>query len=331
MRDCHEIYVKHAFFLLYFLWYSNGINFVREVKQMRKDLWKYIAALLLFGSNGIVASHIHLSSYEIVFLRSGIGGLALLLLFLLLRQKRNALRYKKEFVFLGLAGMAMGANWMFLYEAYQQVGVGTATLLCYCGPMIVMALGRIFFQEKLTKKKCIGFLAVFLGIVCINGQAFQEGKTLWGLFCGVMSAVMYAVLVIANKKAEHITGLENAVWQTVCSFLVVAVFLLSRQGISLEIPKGDWMPIVQLGLLNTGIGCYLYFSAMGRLSVQTVAICGYLEPLSAVVLSAVLLQEGMAPMQAAGAVLILGGAMYAELAGKRAREKTEETMEYIRI
>lgn len=283
---------------------------------MRKDFWKYIAGLLIFGSNGIVASHIHLSSYEIVYLRSGIGGVALVLFFLLMRQGCKALQYQKEFIFLALAGAALGCNWLFLYEGYQEIGVGTATLMCYCGPVIVMALGPVLFQEKLTRNKCLGFLAVFLGILCINGQAFQEGKTLWGLFCGAMAGVTYAVLVIFNKKAEHITGLENSMFQTICSFLVVAVFMLHQQGLAVDIPQGDWGPVLLLGLVNTGIGCYLYFSGISRLPVQTVAICGYLEPLAAVVLSAILLGEGMGVLQILGTVLILGGAIFAESKGK---------------
>ena len=96
---------------------------------MGKDFWKYITAVLIFGTNGIVASKIDLSSQEIVFLRAGIAGLILIALFLLLRKKSNALRYKREFGFLVIAGAATGANWLLLYEAFQQVGVGTGTLL----------------------------------------------------------------------------------------------------------------------------------------------------------------------------------------------------------
>lgn len=296
---------------------------------MGKDFWKYIISVLIFGTTGIIASNIQLPSQEIVFFRSGIAGLILVILFLLLRKECNALRYKREFGFLALAGAATGANWLLLYEAFQQVGVGTGTLLCYCGTVIVMALGPILFQEKLTREKCIGFLAVLTGLVCINGQALQEGKTFWGMLCGILSAVMFAVLVIANKKAPHITGVENPMWQITIAFLVVATFLLFRGGLPIQVPAGSWPYVLLLGGLS-GIGCYFYLSSMGRLPVQTVAICGYLEPFSAVVLSAILLQESMAPMQMAGAALILGGAMYAELAGKRVRKK-QKTEECVRI
>lgn len=139
----------------------------------------------------------------------------------------------------------MGGNWLFLYEAYQQIGVGTASLLCYCGPVIVMALAPILFHEKLTLHKCLGFLVVLVGVFLINGQAAQEEKTLWGLFCGGMF-------------------------------------------------------------------------------VQSVAVLGYLETFSAVVLSAVLLREGMSLLRLLGVGCILGGAMLAEMSGKKTRSSFSE-------
>lgn len=66
-----------------------------------------------------------------------------------------------------------------------------------------------------------------------------------------------------------------------------------------------------LGVVNTGIGCLLYFSAVAKLPVQTVAVVGYLEPLSAVVFSAALLGEAITPVRLMGAALIIGGAIFA--------------------
>ena len=70
--------------------------------------------------------------------------------------------------------------------------------------------------------------------------------------------------------------------------------------------------VLLLGIVNTGFGCWCYFSALGALPVQTVAVCGYLEPLSAVIFSALLLHERLTPLQITGACLIIGGALFAE-------------------
>lgn len=276
---------------------------------------KYTAALLLFGSNGVIAAGIALSSYEIVFLRTLIGSLLLIGLFIIMRGKFTIFKNIRQFAYLAASGAAMGASWMFLYEAYQQIGVSLSSLLYYCGPVIVMMLAPLLFREKLTRQKTAGFLAVLFGVILVNGQALFAETISIGLFCGAMSAVMYAVMVIFTKKAVHTNGLENPMMQLFFSFLTVAVFTWAVKGFAFEIAGEDILPILFLGAVNTGIGCYLYFSSIGRLDVQTVAVWGYLEPLSAVVFSVLLLGEVLVPVQIFGAVLLLGGAALGGLSG----------------
>jgi drug/metabolite transporter (DMT)-like permease len=154
---------------------------------------------------------------------------------------------------------------------------------------------------------------VLIGLFCVNKQALTEGRNTWGLVCGIASAVMYAFMVIFNKKAASIIGLENSTGQLIASFLTVAVFLGLKQGFSIHLPPGSLAPILFLGVVNTGLGCYFYFSSIGHLPVQTVAVSGYLEPLSALVFSAAFLGETLSIVQIAGAGLILGGAALGEL------------------
>ena len=284
---------------------------------MKRSYMKYFAALLLFGFNGIVASFIDLSSYEIVLLRTFIGSVLLIALFFLTRNKLTFYQYKNDSLFLLLSGIAMGTSWMFLYEAYAQIGVSIASLCYYCGPVIVMALSPLLFREKLTASRLCGFAAVLIGIILVNGSAFDGNGNLWGIFCGLMSAVMYAAMVICNKKAQRITGMENATLQLFVSFLTVFIFVLFKQGLTVHLHTKDIIPMLILGLFNTGIGCYFYFSSIGKLPVQTVAVCGYLEPLSAVVFSVIVLHETMLPIRILGAALIIGGAVSSELVKRK--------------
>ena len=279
---------------------------------MKASYLKYIFALLLFGSNGIVASLIHLSSYEIVLLRTLIGSLLLIAIFFITREKLTFYKYKTQSIFLAVSGIAMGTSWIFLYEAYDEIGVSLASLAYYCGPVIVMILSPFLFGEKLTRIKVCSFLVVLVGIFLVNGTAFENGVSVWGLACGLLSAICYSLMVMFNKKANDITGLENSMLQLFVAFLTVAIFVGIKQGYRMEIDTQSIIPILVLGLLNTGIGCYFYFSSIGKLPVQTVAICGYLEPLSAVLFSVIFLKETMLPIQIIGAVLIIGGAMLGE-------------------
>ena len=83
--------------------------------------------MLLFGLNGIVASHIALNSYEIVFLRTMIGSVLLIALFLLGKNQFHWKGHGRDVLLIALSGAAMGASWMFLYEAYQP----SASRPCY--------------------------------------------------------------------------------------------------------------------------------------------------------------------------------------------------------
>lgn len=273
---------------------------------------KYIAGLLLFGSNGIIASNIALSSSEIVLTRTLIGSAFLIVLFALSHGKLAFPHHPKQTCYLALSGTAMGASWIFLFEAYRLIGVGMASLAYYCGPIIVMALSPILFGERLTWPRLVGFMTVLGGVALVDGQALQAGGNVAGLACGLLSAVMFAIMVIFNKKATAIVGLENSMLQLTSAFIVVAVYVGLREGFAFQIGATDWLPILMLGLVNTGVGCYLYFSSIGHLPVQTVSVLGYLEPLSAVILSVLVLQEGMSPLQALGAAFIIGGAIFAE-------------------
>lgn len=283
------------------------------VIQMKSAYFKYIAALLMFGSNGIVASYILLNSYEIVLLRTLIGSLFLILVFILSKQKIEFCKNKAHSVYLVISGMAMGASWIFLFEAYVQIGVSIATLAYYCGPVIVMILSPFIFKEKWTAPKLFGFLAVIIGMLFVNKESLSQGSISWGLICGILSAIMYAIMVIFNKKAESITGLEITMWQLITGFIMVAIFIGLKQGFSVNIMQGNLVAILLLGVVNTGIGCYFYFSSIGNLPVQTVSVCGYLEPLSALILSAVILGEKLSLVQITGAVFISGGAAFGEL------------------
>lgn len=289
---------------------------------MHTSYGKYIFSLLLLSSNGIVASFIALKSNEIVFLRATIGWVCLMLLFFLAaRGKLTAHRYKRDLGFICLSGASMAVNWLFLYEAYDRIGVGVSSLICYCAPILMMAFSAILFKEKLTPVKTGGFVVVLCGVVLVNGEIVVQGGSGFGIFCAIMSMLGFAGLVLCNKMSHNIVGMENALLQLTACLFVITLFQLLQQDLIISVQPSDIVPLLVLGALNTGISCYFYFSSMGHLPVQTVAILGYLEPLCTVILSVIILHETMAPLQILGAVLILGGALFAECFPQKVAKK----------
>lgn len=285
---------------------------------MNRAFLKYLLALVIFGSNGVVASHIHLTSTQIVFLRTVLGFALLTILYFATGHRLTVKDHKRDCLALAISGVALGADWMLVFEAYARIGVSMGTILNYCGPILVILTAPVFFRERLTWQKGLAVLLAMTGACFITGQTAAVGGNIGGLVCASLSAVAYAILVIANKLSKQIVGMENVLVQMFFALLTVAAFVGIQEGVSMEIPLGDWLYILWLGLLNTGVACYCYFSAIGRLPAHTVAICGYLEPISGVLFSLALLHEAVSPLQVAGILLILGGAIFGENAARRA-------------
>lgn len=293
--------------------------------MLKRDYIKYILALILFGSNGIVASFIQLESYQIVLCRTLIGGLFLSLRLLISKKKPSFFKMKKSLVMLVLSGTAMGLSWILLFESYRLVGVSVATLAYYCGPVLVIMISPYVFREKLKISTIAGFFIVVLGMVLVNRADIAHSTISPGLIYGILSACLYAAMVIFNKKATGIEGLENSTIQLVVGCISVILFIALRGQRLSAIPQGSLFPLLFLGIINTGIGCYLYFSSIPKLSAQSVSILGYLDPLSALLFSSVILSERMNKLQWLGAFLILGGAALGELLGKNKSKTIEKT------
>lgn len=195
-----------------------------------------------------------------------------------------------------------------------------ASLLYYCGPVLVMALAPVLFAERLTAPRLAGFVAVLVGILLVNGTAFG-GVDIRGLLCGAGSAVCLAGTIVCNKKAEGVDGLERSFVQLAAACAVAASFAVASGTLVLVVPAASLPTVLMLGLVNTGFGCYLYFASMAKLQAQTVAVLGYLEPISAVVFASVFLGEVLLPVQIAGAVLVVAGAALSELGPRLVGER----------
>lgn len=283
------------------------------MKKININLILYLISLVIMGSHGIIAHFISLSSIEIVFLRTFIGSIVLILVSLLHREKYSCLRNPHDVIFLLLSGLTLGAGWIFLFEGYNLVGVSISTILYYLGPMIAMVLSPFFYNEKLTFEKIIGVIIVFIGVLLLNPSFSGDSSKLFGLFCGFMSGLLYAVTVLLNKKIKTATGIENTTCQLVSSFFLVSIFMLLTTGIHIKITGFEWIPVLWIGVINTGLSCFFYYSTIPNLPISTIAIFSYLDPVSAVILSTLILKEELQLLQVFGIILVISGAFFSQM------------------
>ncbi len=281
---------------------------------------KVASSMFIFGTIGIFVRYISLPSSVIAMMRAFIGTAVLLLFLLLSRGKLNLAALKKNIVRLTLSSVMMAINWILLFEAYHYTTVATATLCYYMSPIILVALSPFFFKEKLSAKKLICILTALLGMVFVSGVIDGGGiklSELKGVLMGLLAACFYAAVVITNKTIKSLPSFDRTIMQLAIAAVVMLPYnALTGSFAGMDLSGLTLPMLIIVGIVHTGLAYWLYFGSMEHLKSQTLAILSYVDPVVAVLLSALLLKEPMTALAAMGAVLILGAAVVSELPEK---------------
>ena len=274
------------------------------------------SSMAVFGTLAIFVRNIGVSSAEIALYRALLAMLLLGGYFLVTGQKIRLAAIGKSLHLLLLSGVAMGFNWILLFEAYRYTTVSVATLSYYFAPVIVTVACPILFKEKMGFKQWLCFGMSTLGIVLITGIGdLGNGSThLLGILFGCGAAVLYATVVLLNKFIKGVAGIQRTFLQFVSAAAVLIPYVLLTGGITIgTLDMGGWGNLLIVGLVHTGITYCMYFSALKDIPGQEAAILSYIDPLVAVGVSVFLLGEQMSLGQIIGGVLILGFTLLNEL------------------
>ena len=269
----------------------------------------------IFGTIGIFVRYIPLPASAIAFCRAVLGLIFLLAVILLSGKKPEKAAIKANLPILIISGAAMGFNWILLFESYRYTTVATATVCYYLAPLLLL-LASPLLGEKLTLKKllCVG-IALF-GLVCISGVmegTLPKAEELTGIGFGLGAAVLYASVMFLNKKLSPMGAYNKTVLQLASAAVVILPYLLlTENAASFALTGLQWILLLVVGIVHTGVAYWMYFGSMEKLSAKTISVLCYLDPVIAVLLSALLLKEPMTPVNILGSVLILGSALYSE-------------------
>ena len=275
-----------------------------------------VTAMTVFGTLGLFVRNIPVSSGELALYRAVLAALLLAAFFLVTGQKIPFAKIKKEVPLLLASGVAMGINWILLFEAYKYTTVSAATLSYYFAPVIVTVVCPLLFKEKLTGRQILCFIMSTAGLVLITGIGdMGGGQDLIGILFGLGAAVFYAAVVLLNKFIKNVEGIHRTFLQFLSAIVILIPYVLSTSGITLGSLSGKgWVNLLVVGLVHTGITYCLYFSSLKELPGQKAAILSYIDPLVAVLISVTVLGESMTLWQAVGGLLILGFTLWNELA-----------------
>lgn len=279
-----------------------------------------VGSMAIFGTIGAFVRHIPLPSGEIALWRAVlatvlIGG------FLLITRRRIPFRaIRRQIPLLLFSGMAMGLNWILLFEAYKYTSVSAATLSYYFAPVLVTLACPLLFRERMGAKQWLCFIMSTVGIVLITGLGNGErgGSHHIGMLFGLGAAIFYATVILLNKFIRGVDGIHRTFLQFLASLFALIPYVALTDGIRLGTLDGiGWGCLLTVGLVHTGITYCLYFSSLKELPGQKAAILSYIDPLVAILVSLLLLDEGMTARQILGGVLILGFTCWNEISPKK--------------
>ena len=282
-----------------------------------KSKLQLMGAMGIFGTIGAFVKYIPLPAATIAMIRGMLGVAFLILAMVCLRQKPSWVAIRKNLVILIFSGAAIGFNWVLLFESYHYTSTAVATICYYLAPLFLILMSPLI-GERLTAKKLICVFLALAGMVLISG--ILEGQTvsgdqLMGILLATGAAVLYATVMLLNKKLSPIPAYDKTILQLGFASLVILPYVLVSKGFDFtEMTWVGWAHLAVLGVVHTGISYAMYFGSMKNLPAHTIAIFSYLDPMLAVLLSALVLQEKPLGLFGwLGAALILGCALYSEL------------------
>ncbi len=286
---------------------------MQEEKNNLRSLTEMTTAMLIFGSIGVFRRYLPVSSELLAFLRGVIGSAFLFLVILLHRKNALSGVPGREILRCVLCGAMIGFNWILLFEAFRYTTVGIATLCYYMQPTIVILLSPVFFREKLTRRKLICAAVSVLGMVLVSGLSGTDTVNITGILYGLGAAVLYAFVVIINKKAPDCDSYGKTLIQIFSSAVILFPYLLFTHSFTMTaLPVKTILLLVIVGLVHTGIAYVLYFDSLKGIKAQTAAVLGYVDPVFALILSALFLNESLSAAGCIGAVMIILASLISE-------------------
>lgn len=290
------------------------------MKNERRSTMALVLSMVIFGTIGIFRRYIPFPSGLIAMARGLIG-----MLFLLAYTRMRGIHLSADSVRKGgwkliLSGVCLGFNWILLFEAYRYTSVAVATLCYYMAPILIILVSPLLFQERLTGRKILCVAIALAGMVLVSGitkaggaQA-QESSRTTGILLGLGAAVLYASVVLLNKAMPSVEAYPKTIVQLGTAAVTLLPYTLLTETIPTE--AFSWLSIsmlVLVGIIHTGVAYALYFGSVSGLKAQTAALLSYLDPVVAILLSALLLGENLSVPGLIGAMMVLGAALLSEM------------------
>lgn len=267
-------------------------------------------ATMLFGLSGVVRQFVEVPSVTVALGRV-ICSSPLLLGVIVTKKEKLCLDNKKDYFLIIAAGMVLAAHWTTFFQAIQVASVAIGTISFSTYPLFLTFLEPFIFHERIQKKGLIGAIILMIGVFITIPEFSLENRVTVGIIWGLLSAVTYAVLTLANryfaKKYDEklICFYEQG---TTMIVLLPTLFL-----VQVQMRAQDIAGIILIGCVCTAVAYTLFVSAQKKVKAQTAGLISGLETVYGIVYAWILLGEIPTVREIVGGVVILSVAVFTSL------------------
>lgn len=286
---------------------------------MTKKFLTYLEALfaVIVWGGSFIATKIavgQISPTTVVWLRFAMG--IPILLFAVVIRKQFAFPKGSEWWYFALLGF-LGISF---HQWLQSNGLKTALAattawIVSTSPAFIAILGWMVLKEKLNLQQSAGIVLAMVGVLAVVSKgdlsSLAVGKFgTYGDFLILISSINWAVFSILSRR-----GLKNhpstmmTFWVMTIGWLLTSAVFLAGKGY-VEIPLLDtrgWTAMIFLGIFTTGLAYIAWFDALGQLPVAQTGAFLFVEPLTSMVIAAIILNEQVTFVSVLGGAVILVG------------------------
>ncbi|MEL6470698.1 MAG: DMT family transporter [Cyanobacteria bacterium J06623_4] len=279
--------------------------------------WLLLCVPAFFWGSAFVLMEIALPTFSPLAIVSGRMVVASVLLNTVIFSQGQ--RWPRDrWVWLECAGLSLVSNLLpfgLVVWGQQYIDASLAAILIAASPVFTVAIASVFGLERMTLTRGIGVLMGFAGVVVLIGPQVLQGFSLKGAgeLAMLAAALSYSVAGFWGRRFQRVKAeLVSTMTITMGTLLVVPLALvverpLAQLGSGGSAVWGAGLAVVGLGVFSTAIAYIVYFRLLAEMGVVNTSLVSFLVPLSAVLMSAIFLQERLSLPAIVGMSLILGG------------------------
>lgn len=264
---------------------------------MNSTIKAYSGIILLaisWGTIPLIIRTSDISSIGLVGIRTFLG--TIFLATLLIRKDFNLKELAKPGLILG---PLLAVHWVTMFESIELNSIAVGIGLIFSYPLFVLLIEFL----RGNKPRVYQIVLIFIGFFGLyNLLDISNIKSFEGVVYGLMSAISLSLIItIGESYSSKLGGLKVAFAQLSVAALILINFTFeSRYWLSENIAVS-----IFLGFFLTGLGLMTYWYVVKIIKPIAVSTISYLEPVTGVVLGAILLNETLTSRQLIGFILVV--------------------------